>query len=117
VRLYLDESVSVALAAMLRQHGVDCLTAREAGNLGVDDESQLLFATQQSRVILTHDTRDFLRLTSMWAATGRSHTGIILVHQVALPVLLLRFLAFQIRHQQTEFVNQVLWLPQPLEEK
>jgi hypothetical protein len=53
----------------------------------------------------------------MWAATGRSHTGILLVHQVALPVLLLRFRAFQIRQQQTEFVNQVLWLPQPLEEK
>jgi hypothetical protein len=53
----------------------------------------------------------------MWAATERSHTGILLVHQVALPVLLLRFRAFQIRHQQTEFVNQVLWLPQPLEEK
>jgi len=117
VRLYLDESISVALAAVLRQHGVDCLTARDAGNLGVDDESQLLFATQQSRVILTHDTRDFLRLASMWAATGRRHTGILLVHQVALPVLLLRSRAFQIPHQQTEFINQVLWLPQPLEEK
>lgn len=117
MRLYLDESVSVALAAVLLQHGVDCLTARDAGSLGVDDESQLLFATQQSRVILTHDTRDFLHLASMWAASGRSHAGILLVHQVALPVLLLRFRAFQIRYQQTEFVNQVLWLTQPLEEK
>ena len=117
MRLYFDESVSVALAVVLRQHGVDCLTARDAANLGVDDESQLLFATQQNRIILTHDTRDFLRLASMWAATGRSHTGILLVHQATLPVLLLRFRAFQIRHQQTEFVNQVLWLPQPLEEK
>jgi len=117
VKLYLDESVSVALAAVLRQHGVDSLTARDADNLGADDEFQLLFATQQNRVILTHDTRDFLRLASMWAAAGRSHAGILLVHQVALPVLLLRFRAFQIRHQQTEFLNQVLWLPPPLEEK
>jgi hypothetical protein len=53
----------------------------------------------------------------MWAASGRSHAGILLVHQVALPVLLLRFRAFQIRYQQTEFVNQVLWLPPALEEK
>ena len=117
MRLYLDESISVALAAVLLQYGVDCLTARDAGSLGADDESQLLFATQQYRVILTHDTRDFLRLASMWAASGRSHAGILLVHQVALPVLLLRFRAFQIRYQQTELVNQVPWLPSPLEEK
>ncbi|MDN5941805.1 MAG: DUF5615 family PIN-like protein [Nitrospira sp.] len=117
MRLYLDESVSVALAAVLRQHGVDCLTARDAGNLGVDDESQLLFAMQQHRAILTHDTRDFLHLASMRAVAGRSHAGILLVHQVTLPVLLLRFRAFQVRYRQTEFINQVLWLPPPLEEK
>ena len=86
MRLYLDESVSVALAAVLLQHGVDCLTARDAGSLGTDDESQLLFATQQSRIILTHDTRDFLHLASMWAASGRSHAGIFLVQ-----VLILQF--------------------------
>jgi predicted nuclease of predicted toxin-antitoxin system len=117
VKLYLDESVSVAFAGVLRQHGVDCLTARDVGNLGADDESQLLFATQQTRVILTHDTRDFLGLASMWVTAGRSHAGILLVHQMALPALLLRFRAFQIRYQQAEFVNQVLWLPPPLEEK
>lgn len=117
MRLYLDESVSVALAVVLRQHGVDCLTARDAGNLGADDESQLLFAAQQNRAILTHDTRDFLRLASKWVTAGRSHAGILLVHQVALPVLLLRFRAFLIRYQQTEFINQVFWLPPPLEEK
>lgn len=117
MRLYLDESAPVALAAVLRQHGVDCLTARDAGNLGADDESQLLFATQQGRVILTHDTRDFMRLASMWIASGQSHAGILLVHQVALPVLLLRFRAFLFHYQQTEFTNQVLWLPPPLEGK
>ena len=96
---------------------VDCLTARDASSLGADDESQLLFAMQYDRVILTHDTRDFLRLASIWAASGRSHAVILLVHQMALPILLLRFRAFQIRYQQTEFINQVLWLPPPLEEK
>jgi hypothetical protein len=41
----------------------------------------------------------------------------LLVHQMALQILLLRFRAFQIRYQQTEFINQVLWLLPPLEEK
>jgi hypothetical protein len=44
----------------------------------------------------------------MWAASGRSHVGILFVHQMALSVLLLCFRAFQIRCQQTNFVNQVL---------
>ena len=117
MKLYLDESVSVALAAVLRQHGVDCLTARDADNLGADDDFQLLCATQQNRVILTHDTRDSLHLASMWAAARRNHAGILLVHQAGLSVLLLRFRAFQFRHQQAEFLNQILWLPPPLEEK
>lgn len=116
MRLYLDESVPIVLAAVLRQHGVDCLTARDAGNLGIDDESQLSFAAQQGRAILTHDTRDFLYLAATWAAAGRSHDGILLVRQATLPVLILRYRAFQIRYQQTEFSNQTLWLPPPLEE-
>lgn len=115
MRLYLDESVPIALAAVLCQHGVDCLTARDAGNLGIDDESQLSFATQQGRAILTHDTRDFLRLAATWAEAGRSHAGILLVHQAPLPVLILRFRAFHIRHQLAKFSNQVLWLPPPFE--
>lgn len=117
MRIYLDESVSIALAVVLRQHGVDCLTARDMGHLGADDESQLMFAAQQDRAILTHDTKDFLRLASIWTAADRRHAGILLVHQLPLPILLLRFRAFQIRWRQAEFANQVLWLPPPLEEK
>ena len=39
VELYLDEYVSVLVAELLRSHGFDTLTAREAGQLGKSDEA------------------------------------------------------------------------------
>jgi hypothetical protein len=43
MRLYLDENVPVILASLLSAHGVDCLTARQAGNLSLSDAEQLVF--------------------------------------------------------------------------
>lgn len=64
MKLYLDESVSVALATMLAQHGIDCLTVRDAGHLGQSDEFQLRVATETERTMFTHDTRDFIALAN-----------------------------------------------------
>ena len=47
MKLYLDESVSIVLANVLAQHGVDCLTVREAGHLGQPDEFQLSVAARE----------------------------------------------------------------------
>jgi len=49
IRLYLDEDVDVALAAALRQRGIEVLTTQEAGHLGLPDEDQLTFATREQR--------------------------------------------------------------------
>ena len=117
MKLYLDESASVVLATVLRQHGLDCLTAREAGHLGASDEFQLSFATSENRALSTHDARDFLRLVAAWKPARRTHAGILLAHQVPLRELILRFRAFLFRYQGTDLSNQVLWLPPPLEER
>lgn len=115
MKFYLDESVSVALATVLRQHGIDCLTARDAGHLGASDDAQQTFATTEQRTLFTHDTRDFLRLATAWALAGRTHAGILLAHQVPLRELILRFRAFLLRSYSTDLVNQILWLPPPFE--
>lgn len=80
MKLYLDESVSVALATMLAQYGIDCLTVRDAGHLGQSDEFQLRVATETERTMFTHDTRDFIALANRWHAAGRHHSGILLCH-------------------------------------
>jgi len=55
----------------LRQHGVDVLTAHEAGRCGLPDTDQLAFATAQERVMVTFDT-DYLVLHN----SGTPHAGI-----------------------------------------
>ncbi len=117
MKLYLDESVSVVLANVLSQHGVDCLTVREAGHLGQPDEFQLSVAAQEHRVFFTHDTRDFSRLANDWSIAGHTHAGILLAHHLPLPKLILRFRAFLLRNPSLDFSNQILWLPPILEEK
>lgn len=116
MKLYLDESVSVILATILAQHGIDCQTALQADHLGASDEYQLRYATESGRAIFTHDTRDYLRLAGEWAAAGRSHGGIILAHQVPFRTLVRRFRVFLMTHRSADLTNQVLWLPAPTEE-
>ena len=113
MRLYLDESVSVALASVLTQHDVDCQTARDAGLLGKPDSMQLEHAASTGRALFTHDTRDFLRLASEWQAAGQNHAGIILAHQVPFRDLVARFRAFLLRYRDAKLANRVIWLPPP----
>ncbi len=83
IRLYLDEdTISRALIRALRARNIDVLTAHEAKQMGVPDETQLAFATQENRVIFTFNTRDFAQLHKTYLARGQHHTGIIVSDQV-----------------------------------
>ena len=75
IRFYLDESVHVAVAYGLKRRGVDAISAKDAGNLGLSDEEQLKYAIKNDFVIVTHDA-DFLSL-----AMDHEHKGIAFVHQ------------------------------------
>ncbi|MGE0642781.1 MAG: DUF5615 family PIN-like protein [Nitrospira sp.] len=46
IRLYFDEDVSVFVAELLRSHGFDVLTTREAQQLGNSDTTQLQYAVE-----------------------------------------------------------------------
>lgn len=82
LRFYFDEDVMVsAIVIALRTAGIDVLTVREAGMRGQDDPSQLTFATEQQRTIVTSNIPDFARLHAAWRQEGRSHAGIVLVPQ------------------------------------
>lgn len=83
IKLYLDEDVSVLVAELLRPHGFDILSTRDANNLGKADRSQLLFATEQQRTILTHNRSDFENLHRAWLAEQQPHAGIIVANRRA----------------------------------
>ena len=82
LRYYLDEDChSTALAAALRQHGIDVVTTNEAGIAGANDDAQLEYAAEQGSVIVTNNICDYTVLHTRWLASGRSHAGIVLFPQ------------------------------------
>ena len=82
IKIYTDESVDVAIAEGLQRRGVDAFSARDCDNLGLTDEEQLIFASEEKSTIFTHDT-DFLRIAAQWIDNGRTHCGVIYCHQNA----------------------------------
>lgn len=71
IRYYLDQHIPGAVVSGLRQHGIDVLTAQEAGRCGLPDLDQLAFATAQERVMVSFDP-DYLALHN----AGTFHAGI-----------------------------------------
>lgn len=110
MRLYLDENMPLVLASFLVAHGVDCLTARDAGHLRRSDEEQLIVAARDRRALVTFDCVDFLRLADVWRSTGRRHSGIILSRVLPLAELFRRFRHVAIHRREEDLTDRILWL-------
>ena len=81
--VYLDEDVDLVVARMLRQQGHDAIATREMNRRGAPDESQLVYAAENRRALLSHNRRDFRELAVVWAQSGRQHHGIIVSNRVS----------------------------------
>ncbi len=64
----------VEAAKQLARHGIDAITARDAGKLSDDDLEQLRFATDEGRVLCSYD-KDFIEM----AKDNIEHAGIVYV--------------------------------------
>lgn len=71
IRCDMDQHFPSPASQGLRRHGVDVLTAQEAGRCRLADQDQLAFATAEQRAMVTFDT-DFLALHR----AGVQHAGI-----------------------------------------
>ncbi len=69
IRFHLDENCDPPIAQGLRLHGVDATTTTEASLRTRSDESQLAFAVDEGRVLVTMDA-DFLRIVADGTATA-----------------------------------------------
>ncbi len=72
---YTDESVNIAVAEGLKRRGIKAISTRDANNRGLSDKEQLVYATNNNLVIVTHDD-DFLSKTM-----ELEHKGIVYIHQ------------------------------------
>jgi len=108
VRLYLDHDVDVACAARLLRLGHDVLTTRAVGRTESLDEQQLVFATQEGRVFLTHNRRDFRSLHYQWTEEGRRHSGIIISSHLLLDELERRFLRLLATYTEADMQGRLI---------
>ena len=77
-RLYIDEdAMDDDLVQALRLRGVDVETALEAGMINRPDGKHLAHASEAGRVLYTFNVGDFMQLHGEYAASGRTHAGII----------------------------------------
>ena len=80
IRLYVDEDARHgAVVAGLLRHGIDVLTVADVNLFRKSDEEQLIWAANADRVLYSLNVKDFTRLHFEFLATGRSHSGIIVI--------------------------------------
>jgi len=65
-----------SLRASPRFCGLDVVSAHEVGNTRLDDRSQLGYAADAHRAIITCDIRDSAELTGEFIAANLEHAGI-----------------------------------------
>ena len=119
IRLYLDEdALQDALVQALQSSGVDVMTVGDADRLSFSDEEQLIWATQEKRVIYSFNMGDFHQLHSIFLVEERSHGGIILAPQQRYSIgEQLRGLLKIIAEKRAEdMVNQLVFLSKYIRE-
>lgn len=81
MRLLLDANLSSRrIGGPLREQGHDVRGVADEPDLeGLDDESVLELATQDERIVITRNSRDFAPICRIWAEAGRDHAGVILI--------------------------------------
>ena len=109
-QLYLDEDVSVLLAALLRSRGFEAVTTWEAGNIGATDDRQLEFAAGRGLALLTHNRSDFERLASLYMSGGKHHSGILIAVRRQPHDILRRLLTLLNQTSADEMADNVWYL-------
>lgn len=92
MRFFMDEDVYGAVALALRRAGIDAISTTETGRVGESDESQLDWASDAERVIVTFNVGHFADLHAGRLAQGRRHAGIVVSSQRPIGEVLRRLL-------------------------
>ena len=92
IRFFTDEDIYGAVAVALRSGGFDAVSTPETARLGESDESQLLWAADEGRVLVTFNVAHFAGLHSEWIQQERHHSGIVVSSQRPVGELIRRLL-------------------------
>jgi Domain of unknown function (DUF5615) len=80
VKALLDEQLSPLIARLLRERGLDVVSAAERSDLvEAPDREVIDIATREQRALVTNDIKDFRPLAAERLLDGRGHAGLILL--------------------------------------
>ena len=114
MRLFLDAHVSARRIATTLREQHEVRAADEERELdGWSDEGLLALATEQGRIMVTFNVKDFARITTEWAAAGKSHAGCLLIVGIDRSEfgLILRVIdhSLSTRDQQRAWIDYAAW--------
>ena len=81
MRFLLDEDLPPRVAEIARGLGLDVISVHELGRQGISDRDQLRFASEDERIFLTRNHRDFIELTVEFYRAGEAYAGVLLVRR------------------------------------
>lgn len=113
IRLYMDEDMmSHALVNALRSRGVDVTTVLEERREGLSDESQLLWAKREGRVICTANIADFVQLHIQFVEANENHAGVVMIAQQQFSIgdYLRGLMRLMSSKSAEDMTNQILFL-------
>lgn len=87
--IHLDHNIARDTAVASRRHGHDVVTASDQQEERASDATLLLAATQQGRLLISHDSHDFILLHDAWerwftaysTVPSPPHAGILIIPQ------------------------------------
>ena len=114
MKLFLDAHVSARRIASAVRKRHDVRAADEERELdGREDEGLLDLATADGRIMITFNVKDFARITTEWAAAGRSHAGCLLIvgidHAEFGVILRVIEYALSARPDQAAWIDYTAW--------
>ena len=107
---FIDEDVFPSVADQLVRFGFDAVSARSAGRLGEEDQSQLAWATSQSRTLVSFNVRDYARLHSQWIRQNLDHSGIVVSAQFEIGTIVKRLLRLAAAVSADDMRNRLEYL-------
>ena len=69
--LYLDADIKPGYLLLLRMRWHDVVSTQELNQLAASDAEQLITATNLSRILVTHNGKDFRNLCQAWRVWRR----------------------------------------------
>jgi Domain of unknown function (DUF5615) len=114
MKAFLDAHVSARRIATALRARHDVRAADEERELdGWDDERLLELATEEGRIMVTFNVKDFARITTEWAAAGKAHAGCLLIVGIDHGEfgLILRVIdhALRSRADQSAWIDHTAW--------